>query len=57
MKVCMGAVEIYLQKAEGDRLRTYISGGDFSLVSSKVSCTLEVNDYVAHVNSLNSVCL
>lgn len=56
VSVGTGAVEIYPPETEGDRLRTHISGEDFSLVSSKVSYMLEVNDYAVYVNSLHSVC-
>lgn len=55
VRVRTGAIEIYPLQIEGDRLRTHMSGGDFSLVPSKVSCMLEVNDYAAYVNRLNSV--
>lgn len=36
LKVGTGAVEVYPTKTEEDRLRTCVSGGDFSLVSVRL---------------------
>ena len=49
MRVAIGAAEIHSPKAEGDGSRASVSGGALSLVPSRESCVLQVNNLIRHI--------
>lgn len=58
MRVVIGAVEIHSLNVEGDGLRTYISGGALSLVPSKDSYMLQVNNLIKqYVSTILTLCV